>query len=471
MNSVSGFRKIRYFALRGLHGYKDLELDFSGKASIIVAENGSGKTTILNALNAFLTRRFHRLSSINFAQIECWFDGDEEPLRLSKAHLTRADNAPLARITELAAESGIAEAVILEYLQNQYRPGRRSVTMDRNSIYHQLYMHSPYPEPEFGEFMDELHGSLDSSLTEEARLISAKVRASMHDVEVIHLPTYRRVERPLMRKTHRGRNRDGVRGTPGQSEHSDMMFGLFDVEQRLIGLSEDIERRSNLEYRALSARMLDELLRGAGEKREDLSQAVLPDLDSLFRFLGRVGGKNDPAMSLYYGVERLYATGDIEKPDNWFIGYFLSRLASVIDQTKETEQMIERFVSICNGYLTLTSDEKSIDFDAQTLRVSVKNKMVGTEISLDDLSSGEKQIVSLMSELYLDYRPKLVLIDEPEISLSIDWQRKVLPDVVNSPSVVQLLAITHSPFVFENELDDCARPLRIKPAGRDYVTG
>jgi predicted ATPase len=57
---------------------------------------------------------------------------------------------------------------------------------------------------------------------------------------------------------------------------------------------------------------------------------------------------------------------------------------------------------------------------------------------------------------------KIVLIDEPELSLSLDWQKHLLPDVINSPGCAQLLAITHSPFIFDNELDMYAGPMRIR---------
>ena len=70
-----------------------------------------------------------------------------------------------------------------------------------------------------------------------------------------------------------------------------------------------------------------------------------------------------------------------------------------------------------------------------------------------------------MARLYLSDKQKIVLIDEPELSLSLDWQRKVLPDIIKSEMVVQLLAITHSPFIFENELDSCARSLKIQRSG------
>ena len=77
------------------------------------------------------------------------------------------------------------------------------------------------------------------------------------------------------------------------------------------------------------------------------------------------------------------------------------------------------------------------------------------KINFQDLSSGEKQIVSLFSHLCLDKNEKVfVFIDEPELSLSVDWQKTFLPDIVKSPKFVGLLATTHSPFVFDNDLEN-----------------
>ena len=45
---------------------------------------------------------------------------------------------------------------------------------------------------------------------------------------------------------------------------------------------------------------------------------------------------------------------------------------------------------------------------------------------MDDLSSGEKQVISLFSYLYLYRGSNLVLIDEPEISLSIEWPEETV---------------------------------------------
>lgn len=71
-------------------------------------------------------------------------------------------------------------------------------------------------------------------------------------------------------------------------------------------------------------------------------------------------------------------------------------------------------------------------------------------------------MISLLAKLYLYPKRKIVLIDEPELSLSIDWQRGILVDVLLSPLCEQVVAITHSPFVFDNALEPFARSLTLK---------
>jgi len=148
----------------------------------------------------------------------------------------------------------------------------------------------------------------------------------------------------------------------------------------------------------------------------------------------------------------------------------------VIEKTRTTETRVLDFVQKCNDYLdseeastVLPGEEKPTNYDAKklkldksTLRVQVTSVHENRAISLDALSSGEKQMISLFAKLYLYEKPKIVLIDEPELSLSIDWQRKILVDVINSPLCEQMVAITHSPFVFDNELERYAGSLQLR---------
>jgi len=46
-----------------------------------------------------------------------------------------------------------------------------------------------------------------------------------------------------------------------------------------------------------------------------------------------------------------------------------------------------------------------------------------------------------------------VVIDEPELSLSVPWQQRFLPDILKTGRCTGLVAVTHSPFIWENEFE------------------
>lgn len=457
--------QLQRFTLRGLHGYKDITINFSGAATVIVAENGTGKTTVLSALNALLTRRFHRLAALSFRSLECKFSHLDEPIIINRTAIGSAAEDITEQLQTLSSRAQLSEDELLDFIQNEYS----SAAFDRlrhSRVIAQLYINFPGDYAEAKRLLDSLHLQYSSSLSDFTKIISLELTEILKGIEVIYLPTYRRIERPLLRTSKR---RDAARLSPAlynrrrtDNEHTyeGIAFGLGDIEARLAELSEEIERSSNIGYRGLSARILDDMLKGKSAKPSD-DPSELPDIRTLSLFLGRLGRVDNNLSHLFENIGSLYESQDIYLEDYEFLRYFLARLNTVILQTKGLEQKIEQFVTVCNGYLTMSSDEKRLAFDPGTLKVVVQNSWTNCTVPLDSLSSGEKQIVSLMAKLYLYSGKKLVLIDEPELSLSIEWQRKVLPDVLNSGSVVQLLAITHSPFIFDNELDACAAGLLI----------
>jgi len=75
---------VKYFKIIGLHGYKDVMIDFESPVRIVIAENGAGKTTILSALHSFLTCQFSRLRSIDFEEMRCQFYGQDEEVVFKK---------------------------------------------------------------------------------------------------------------------------------------------------------------------------------------------------------------------------------------------------------------------------------------------------------------------------------------------------------------------------------------------------
>jgi predicted ATP-binding protein involved in virulence len=177
-------------------------------------------------------------------------------------------------------------------------------------------------------------------------------------------------------------------------------------------------------------------------------------------------------------LDRIYTEDGISPESSKFLNYFLDKLGTVISATTDVERSVEEFVSSCNKYLLsdeITTrlpgavdadvgrpvDGKQLRLNRKNLSVHVESVPEGRKITLDALSSGEKQMISLFAKLFLYEGPKIVLIDEPELSLSIDWQRQILVDVMNAPLCRQVIAITHSPFVFDNDLEPFAKSLQL----------
>jgi len=473
------FGPVRRFKINKLHGYKDVEIVFSGAVLILIAGNGSGKTTILNALHAFLRRRFNRLKSIDFDSIECEFTHSEETIKLYKAQVLDRDVAVSESMTRFTELSGLPEDDIHDFLLSIYLPDRGSFFYRTHPVVRAIYEASPWDYNDLDEQLNELQSLIKVTESAELRDIGEKVHQAVQGIEIVYLPTYRRIENPML--SPRGKRRNpGIRrrlqqgqGRQMAYEPAQMNYGLEDVEARLDELSVEVERISNLEYRSASATIIDEALANAIAS-VSVRPDELPELKSLARFLLRVspadrhtqfepgvraGGES--ARHRIQAITELYDTGRIHEPDQGVLRYFLSRLGSVIEKTKETEAKLQHFVDACNGYLTDSSDEKSFVYEPNSMRVTVVNKFTDTVVPLGQLSSGEKQVISLLARLYLYNKRNLILIDEPELSLSLDWQRKIIPDMMNSGSVAQLLAITHSPFVFENEFDPFAGAMRV----------
>lgn len=73
------------------------------------------------------------------------------------------------------------------------------------------------------------------------------------------------------------------------------------------------------------------------------------------------------------------------------------------------------------------------------------------ELSPYKLSSGEKQVlVILLTVLVEDHQPYVLFMDEPEVSLHIEWQQKLIGLIRKLNPHVQIILTTHSPAVIMN---------------------
>lgn len=457
---------IEYFRLEGVNGYKTIQLTCEYDAKIVSAENGSGKTTLLNALYGVLAGKPALLQKIVFNRLVMKFAQQDE-LSISKIELTPLPSNVLEiiqdhhdHLLQLGPEDGLIDAL------TKYALGQHEEFYDSDWFEH-LHRTTPYDRDDIVSMCDELLESLPQEKNRFSE-IEEYVKIGLAGVSVLYLPTYRRIEAEMpgnFRKSNAARRRRPSHIARPFSKHSSssswgedqlIFFGLEDVETRLKNIAKSIRDGTFDAYTRIGGRTLEQLLSGPNANEGGTDIIDINDLKVVLARLGKANGDVESRIS------EIIKNGEINKTSNSYLRSFLTQLLEVYASDKEQEQAIEAFVSVINSYWSNDFDEKKFIFDKLTVTTRVENRYTGNALPLNALSSGEKQIVSIFARLYLSKNKRfIVLIDEPELSLSMDWQKRFLPDILRSPSCAQLVAITHSPFIFDNELDPFAGPLKI----------
>ena len=81
----------------------------------------------------------------------------------------------------------------------------------------------------------------------------------------------------------------------------------------------------------------------------------------------------------------------------------------------------------------------------------IRFTQIGETLLPYQLSSGEKQILAiLLTVLVQDNKPYVLFMDEPEVSLHVDWQQQLIDLILELNPNVQIILTTHSPAVIMN---------------------
>lgn len=84
-------------------------------------------------------------------------------------------------------------------------------------------------------------------------------------------------------------------------------------------------------------------------------------------------------------------------------------------------------------------------------------------VNSDSLSAGEKQMLSFIAYNAF-YNDSVFVVDEPELSLHVDWQRQLFPILLSQQASNQFLIATHSPFIYSKYPD---REIQVDPIRGD----
>lgn len=161
----------------------------------------------------------------------------------------------------------------------------------------------------------------------------------------------------------------------------------------------------------------------------------LPSVDNL---IAKDGRKKSTALSQYLDS---YIFDMKTGPSLMY--YRMSMLDASLSVQLRVKERVSAFLRIVNSLLGETG--KQIDIDGNKFIVYSDGDM----LPLQSLSSGEKQLLLILLIVFLsDEKESVILIDEPENSLDISWQYKLVNILVELNPNAQFFITTHSPSIF-----------------------
>jgi ABC-type cobalamin/Fe3+-siderophores transport system ATPase subunit len=113
----------------------------------------------------------------------------------------------------------------------------------------------------------------------------------------------------------------------------------------------------------------------------------------------------------------------------------------------EVNKPIYQFKTLIDGYFNGTNKTLIIDNEDTPLLAKIKD----ITIKISDLSSGEKQLLIIFLTVLLQKgRFFILLMDEPETSLHVEWQATFIDEIKKLNSNIQIIVATHNPLILLN---------------------
>ncbi|WP_282029820.1 AAA family ATPase [Paracoccus marcusii] len=418
-----------------VHGFrgseKPIEFDLKRDANFLIGRNGTGKTTLINIISDCLLCRYQALMNAPFDYVEISFTSNDKRHR------------PFLIVKKLYDEDGdVAE---INFSFTDYKTKGPSFS---HSIKSRLYRRND----------DYLGSSMQRRILEQFSKRFRLTWLALNRANGISKPSSEtsndldsRLEHSLQRLGTFFTRLDTRFAEEMQKFQQDWFMSLLVPAKRTdffnTASSIDIDEES---------KQIKEMLSGIGIKPQQYAAKV----DRHTQTIRRLSDPHNLDSAEKEPLDYVADNYDISKL------HFLVEQWTELQNTKEEVYAAkEKFITIANGMLY----KKTISVDAGNKIYVVKKDKVNPkitfadrvrqsrnlasgkishidEIKYSDLSSGEKQLLIFLSETALRSESSYIFIaDEPELSLHIEWQEKLVSVILELSPQAQVIFATHSP--------------------------
>ena len=444
MTTVQTSDKIASFEVRGLFGRFNHRVQFEDneRIAIITAPNGYGKTVLLKAINALFKEDFNSLLKIPFNSIrvilmsgrEIYIHRDSPTLNPDENSLEGGGVGQIK--TTGFGYDGKSHPLSPIFEMDNLRYFERYASVDRLSqdLWFDHRMGRSFSTAEIIErYADRLPKEFQQDFVAPEWVQQATSVLHTHLVETQRLLSIDEDEKipPRFR-------RDTVRTTSVvEKDASDLSKTIGKVLQEYANNSQKLDEsfpKRIIEFR-------DGSVKSDADIRCDLDQ-LRTKRDELV----------DVGMIGRFTSEPIAATDAFEDDS---VRRILSIYAEDTRIKLSTFDELYKKISLFKQIIEEHFKFKKIQIDPNVGFVAL-DEDTGENIPLSELSSGEQHEIVLIYELLFNVKQEsLILIDEPELSLHVAWQKRFIEDLQKIQKIkgATILIATHSPQVINDRWD------------------
>lgn len=427
-------RYIKNIEAEGVLGRFDIYQEFQEGVNVLFGKNGTGKTTLLHIIANLLNGDYRRFAFAEFKTIKVRLS-DETNIIISK-HKTETDNYINVVINddfivknlsfrEIYEQEEIVEERI--FVSGGYREKIRKRRSDEEAI-------SPIlPSAYFPAFRTMIEAwasaNSDSRNPKDARSITTNFARELFGsfVPSLNYPSPIEIEREL------------------REEIDEALLKIARADREYFGelLPSVFQVLSKNSHSSVDDSVLE----------KEGSEAILEEINSLVRKLEDYPLKAAPTITqLRSSVSSFQVDEQSKRIAERVLDIYRKALREVVSVQENSFKSIETYLNSVNSFLEGKSIEISLTEPRARRRPLIEIKFeAGTPQKIRGirlaLSSGERQIVTLIYAATHMSKQQIVLIDEPEISLHVDWQRHLLKKMSEQLGDRQIIVCTHSPVI------------------------
>lgn len=424
---------IKSFSIEKLWGHAPtISASLDDQFNFIIGRNGTGKTTVINLLAAVLTVDFERLDKIDFEKVTIVF---KEPGKRKNPSIevnkTQKEGLPYCDINYSLRESSKDAPIVydLDALeQERFYRGAPSRMM-RERIFRERFA-------DIRESLNSLikvswlsvHRHSDEGRSPEERKFIPAIDQKLKDLNNSLVRYFSTLTKKYADHTLEFQRKSFLSVlTPERFESVFSFAKSLDLEQEKGTLGE-IFQVLGVEPKQYNQKLkihFEKLTKAIGSTRVNSREIAVDEFATLYNAWR--------AHSLVADYEELQAKkAEIFKPRDSFL--------EIINLLLEGRKKIA------------LSEKNEMTFSTE-VKIGGK-ELKRKDILLEELSSGEKQLLIILGEALLQQStPSIYIADEPELSLHVYWQEQLTAAISQLNNNAQIIFATHSPDVV-GEHDD-----------------